>query len=114
LNRNSQYQIPWNSGDSEVVTCWQGADGCICLQKQIVTFIQLFVGNMSHGREETIWPHERSNRHTKINVAFCICYLILQWLSNQYCEERICGKDAYTVLVTEIWYWMTQEKDEKY
>jgi hypothetical protein len=30
-------------------------------------------------------------------------------------KRGLCGKDAYTVLVTEIsWYWMTQEKDEIY
>jgi len=66
-----------------------GADGYICVQKQIGTFLQLFVGNTSDGTEEIIWPHERSNRHLKVNIEFCTGYLILRWLSNQNCEEWI-------------------------
>lgn len=50
----------------------------MCMQKQIVTFLHLFVGNTSDGTEETIWTHERSNRHSQINMEFCTSYLILQ------------------------------------
>lgn len=65
------------------------ADGYICMQKQIGIFLQPFVGNTSDGTEEIILTHERSNRHSKINMEFCTSYLILQWLSNQNCEECI-------------------------
>jgi hypothetical protein len=59
------------------------------MQKQIGTFLGLFVGNTSDGIEETICTHERSNRHSKINMEFCTSYLTLQWLSNQNCEEWV-------------------------
>ena len=64
-----------------------GADGYICMQKQIGSFLELFGGSTSNGTEETILTHERSNRHVEINVGFCTYYLILQWLSNQNSEE---------------------------
>ena len=35
------------------------ADGYICMQKQIGTFLQFFVGNTSDGTEGTIWTNER-------------------------------------------------------
>lgn len=40
-----------------------GADGYMCVQKQIGTFLQLFVGNTSDDTEETMWTHKRRNRH---------------------------------------------------
>jgi hypothetical protein len=76
------------------------------MHAKIGTFLQLFVGNTSDGTEETIWMHERSNRHSKINMEFCTSYLILQWLSNQNCEEwfmwQICLHSFSERIVVEL------------
>jgi hypothetical protein len=81
-----------------------GAYGYICMQNLIGTFLQLVVGYTLDGTEDTIWTHNSSNRHTKINVDF------FQWLSIRIVKSGLCGKDAYTVLVKEMsWNWMTQE-----